>query len=280
MDQGHTVLLEQNGYALRNARSGDEIEFRARLHIDYEAAALYVAIYLPSCPEILDPEIHVLDAVKAVLKAGSTVSSSCGFRGVDFLSSSDCVFTGRVFLYTENTISADDAKRIKAAGRSHGYSVCVRDLEYVRERASFETPMAFISHDSRDKSDFAAPLALELQKRLCTVWYDEYSLRVGDSLRQGIEKGLQECKKCIFLVTPNFLGNGGWAKREYDSIFTRELVEESEVILPVWIGVGKQDVYRYSPVLADRLAAVWPADTDPLLAAANVAAHLQPAIGS
>jgi TIR domain len=92
---------------------------------------------------------------------------------------------------------------------------------------------------------------------MCPVWYDQFSLRVGDSLRESIERGLTECSKCILILTKNFLGNEGWSKREYDSIFTREVVEKKRVILPVWSGISAVDVYKYSPILADRVAVEW-----------------------
>ena len=44
---------------------------------------------------------------------------------------------------------------------------------------------------------------------------------------------------------------------EVPSIFTREIVEQRRLILPVWDQVTAQDVYRYSPILADRVAAQW-----------------------
>ncbi len=127
----------------------------------------------------------------------------------------------------------------------------------MNERNKYEKPLAFISHDSRDKKAIAEPLALQLQRMMCPVWFDQYSLRVGDSLRGSIEKGLQECPKCILILTPNFLNNNGWTKVEYDSIFTRELVERQRVILPVWHNVTPEDVYKYSPILADRFGARW-----------------------
>jgi hypothetical protein len=92
---------------------------------------------------------------------------------------------------------------------------------------------------------------------MCPVWYDQFSLKVGDSLHESIEQGLRECHKCILVLTPNFLGNKGWSKREYDSIFTREVVEKQKVILPVWHEISAQDVYQYSPILADRFAVQW-----------------------
>ena len=83
------------------------------------------------------------------------------------------------------------------------------------------------------------------------------SLKVGDNLRRNVEKGLKECKRCVLIITKNFLTNDGWTKREFDSIFTRELIERNSVILPVWHEVSPQDVYQYSPSLADRLAVKW-----------------------
>jgi len=96
----------------------------------------------------------------------------------------------------------------------------------------------------------------------CPVWYDEFSLKVGDSLRGSVEKGLQECRRCSLIITKNFLSNDGWTKREFDSIFTRELIERSNVILPVWHEVSPEEIYQYSPSLADRLAVKWDLGAD------------------
>ncbi|WP_271623767.1 hypothetical protein [Bradyrhizobium sp. CCBAU 11430] len=75
--------------------------------------------------------------------------------------------------------------------------------------------------------------------------------------RAHCKSPLKECPKCILILTPNFLTNNGWSKREYDSIFTRELVERQQVILPVWSDVDAAGVYEYSPILADRVAVNW-----------------------
>lgn len=44
----------------------------------------------------------------------------------------------------------------------------------------------FISHASEDKEDFVRPLAETLQQLGVNVWYDEFTLKVGDSLRQKL----------------------------------------------------------------------------------------------
>jgi hypothetical protein len=46
----------------------------------------------------------------------------------------------------------------------------------------------FICHASEDKDDVAMPLFEELKNRGYEVWYDEFSLRVGDDLRREIDK--------------------------------------------------------------------------------------------
>jgi hypothetical protein len=43
--------------------------------------------------------------------------------------------------------------------------------------------------------------------------------------------------------TPHFLGNAGWPKEEFDSIFTREVLDKEDLVLPVWAGVSVRDVY-------------------------------------
>jgi hypothetical protein len=63
--------------------------------------------------------------------------------------------------------------------------------------------------------------------------------------------------KTLTALTPNFLNNTGWSKREYDSIFTREIVEKQRVILPVWHEISVESVYNFSPILADRLGVQW-----------------------
>ena len=85
----------------------------------------------------------------------------------------------------------------------------------IRKRSASEKPLAFISHDSRDKDGLLRQLAHEMVRLLCPVWYDEYSLKVGDSrLRANIEKGLKEARKCIIILSPNFLSNEGWSKAD------------------------------------------------------------------
>jgi TIR domain-containing protein len=169
------------------------------------------------------------------------------------LSSSTLQFTKRVHLYLDFDISPANRNSLVTEVLGKGYHLSIRDREYARKRSASEKPLAFISHDSRDKDGLVRQLAHEMVRLMCPVWYDEYSLKVGDSLRASIEKGLKEARKCIIILSPNFLSNEGWSKAEFDSIFTREILERTNVILPVWHDVGAKEIYNYSPRLADKV---------------------------
>jgi hypothetical protein len=44
---------------------------------------------------------------------------------------------------------------------------------------------------------------------------------------------------------------------EFNSIFTREIVEEKNLVLPVWYKVTKELVYNYSPSLLNVKGVDW-----------------------
>jgi hypothetical protein len=92
---------------------------------------------------------------------------------------------------------------------------------------------------------------------ICPVWYAEFSLQVGDNLREKIEKGLKECHKCVLILSEHFFTNAGWTKREFDSILTRDILEKTNLVLPVWYNVTEKEVFDYSPSLLNVLAVDW-----------------------
>ena len=100
-------------------------------------------------------------------------------------------------------------------------------------------------------------MAINLQRQLCPVWYDEFSINIGDNIRDSIEKGLKECKKCILVLSPNFISNKGWTKIEFDSILQGRYWKSKSLYCPVWYKVTEDDVYNYSPSLLNIKGAVW-----------------------
>ena len=110
----------------------------------------------------------------------------------------------------------------------------------------------FICHASEDKEEFVRPLAISLISRDLKVWYDEFTLTVGDSLRRSINKGLANSRYGIVVISPNFLRKD-WPQKELDGLDALE-VNGRKVILPVWHQIDVIGVRKYSPILADRVA--------------------------
>ncbi len=111
----------------------------------------------------------------------------------------------------------------------------------------------FICHASEDKDDFVRPLAERLKNQHIDVWYDEFSLTVGDSLTRKIDEGLSRSRFGIVVLSPNFFKKP-WAKRELNGLTFREMVERRNLILPIWHRVNVQEVAQYSLPLADKKA--------------------------
>lgn len=110
----------------------------------------------------------------------------------------------------------------------------------------------FISHASEDKDAVVRPLAYALQNAGLRVWFDEFELRIGDSLRRKIDMGLAKSRFGIVVLSQAFFGKG-WANYELDGLVTRE-VSGDQILLPIWHNVSKQEVMEYSSSLADKLA--------------------------
>lgn len=110
----------------------------------------------------------------------------------------------------------------------------------------------FISHASEDKEDFVRPLVEALEALGVKVWYDEFTLKVGDSLRKKIDHGLvKSCYGTVVLSSSFFSKN--WTQYELDGMVAKEM-DGHKMILPIWHKVSKTEVINFSPTLADKVA--------------------------
>jgi hypothetical protein len=115
---------------------------------------------------------------------------------------------------------------------------------------------AFISHASEDKEKFVRPLAKKLTALGFKIWYDEFELKVGDKLRQSIDRGLTVSEYGIVVLSKAFFSKN-WPQYELNGLAARE-IEGRKVILPVWYSIDKAKVLQYSPPLADKIALIHP----------------------
>jgi hypothetical protein len=116
-------------------------------------------------------------------------------------------------------------------------------------KATFDV---FVSHASEDKEALVRPLAAALAQHGFKVWYDEFELKVGDSLSKSIDHGLANSSYGIVVLSRAFFSKN-WPQYELEGLTARQMVGE-KVILPIWHEITREDILRYSPSLADKLA--------------------------
>lgn len=110
----------------------------------------------------------------------------------------------------------------------------------------------FISHASEDKESVVRPLATQLREQGLEVWYDEFELRIGDSLRRKIDAGIAGARFGIVVLSKPFFAKG-WPAYELDGLVTMS-VSGRQVLLPLWHEISKDEVVSASPSLADKVA--------------------------
>ncbi len=111
---------------------------------------------------------------------------------------------------------------------------------------------AFVSHASEDKETFVRPLVEALGRLGVSLWYDEVSLKLGDSLSGSIDRGIAKSHNGIIVVSPAFLQNN-WPEAELHALMTRR-IEDKLKLLPIWHNVRRAEVAAFSPLMADLVA--------------------------
>jgi len=111
----------------------------------------------------------------------------------------------------------------------------------------------FISHASEDKDGFVRPLAKALKQKGVNVWYDEFTLKLGDSLRETIDRGMSNSRYGLVILSHHFFSKD-WPQRELNALFAIMKASERR-ILPIWHELTAQEVQKYSPLLSDLFAA-------------------------
>ncbi|WP_428031408.1 toll/interleukin-1 receptor domain-containing protein [Ancylobacter sp.] len=75
--------------------------------------------------------------------------------------------------------------------------------------------LVYLAHATEDK-ELVLPIAQGLMKRGIRVWYDDWEIGYGDSLRRKMEQGLGECTHFVVLLTPTSIEKP-WVQEEVDA---------------------------------------------------------------
>lgn len=214
----------------------------------------HAAVVLPEAGEELEALPAILPEFMSGWGKAAKVTSKVHFSDEEEFESAELTFTRSVYLYTDRLLVPKDSAR--SWFTKAGLKLLIRDDEHRERMQARKKPDAFVCHDSRDKDAFVRPLvdALRRPPHLLNVFYDEFSIEVGDSLVAKIDEGLATCRYGIVVISKNFLTKKKWTAREFHGLTNREVEAERKMILPIWLDVTRDEVSAYSPPLADKLA--------------------------
>jgi hypothetical protein len=82
------------------------------------------------------------------------------------------------------------------------------------------------------------------------VWFDEFEIKVGDSITEKIESGLANSDYGILVLSKDFIRKP-WPKRERNALFQREINEDRNIFLPVRHKIAQKFINGWFPLLSD-----------------------------
>jgi hypothetical protein len=93
-----------------------------------------------------------------------------------------------------------------------------------------KVPRVFLAHSSSDHTSVGR-IAYDLRRRGIPVWYDEWELKVGDSLHDKIEEGIAGSGYLTVLLS-NKSVQSDWVRKELNAALTLELERRDVFVLP------------------------------------------------
>lgn len=110
----------------------------------------------------------------------------------------------------------------------------------------------FISHASEDKQPFVRDLAEALRSENVDVWYDEYEIKLGMSIRESVDLGLSSCDAGLIVLSPNYFKKK-WTIWELNG-FIQRMLSGSAKLIPICYNITHEELLRISPSLSDILS--------------------------
>lgn len=109
----------------------------------------------------------------------------------------------------------------------------------------------FLSHASEDKN-LVRRLAEALRAGGIDTFFDEWDIRIGDSIRRRIDEGLKNSTHFLIVLSPRSVGKP-WVDEELDAAFDR-LTSDGMPILPVLLDAERLDRSSLPSLLRGKLA--------------------------
>jgi len=106
----------------------------------------------------------------------------------------------------------------------------------------------FISHASEDK-EFVRPLAEAFRAKNVRIWYDDFTLKLGDELRKSIESGLKNSRYGLVVLSHDFFAKK-WPQDELNALLNLAKVGK-KIIIPIWHNLTAEDIEQYAVMLVN-----------------------------
>lgn len=107
----------------------------------------------------------------------------------------------------------------------------------------------FLSYSSKDRP-FAARLANDLASFELAVWWDQWEMRVGDSLLMKIQAGIEASAWLAVVLSQSSVGSP-WVTRELAAALTTEIASGRVVVLPLLMADCELPPFLRDKVYAD-----------------------------
>lgn len=120
------------------------------------------------------------------------------------------------------------------------------EVESIDVAAGVVAPKVYLAHATEDKP-MVRPVAEYLMAHGVEVWFDEWDIEAGDSLRQEMEGGLGWMTHFVVILTPISITKP-WVAREIDVGFTK-LVGGKSRMMPMRVGVQVGDLSEFLQTL-------------------------------
>ncbi|ROS29585.1 TIR domain-containing protein [Rathayibacter sp. PhB127] len=122
----------------------------------------------------------------------------------------------------------------------------VQNTETAADAGQMNANTTFVSHASEDKK-YVKNLVDTLLRYQIKVWYDDYEIDVGDSIRTKINEGLTQSDYGVVVFSHNFFKKK-WPKKELASL---DILLEEGRLLPVLYEITIDEVRAYDALSSD-----------------------------
>lgn len=108
----------------------------------------------------------------------------------------------------------------------------------------------FISHASKDKSDYVDLLNMTVKRLGINVFYDTDVLSWGDNWKQVILDGTASSEFAIIVISKNFFGRE-WTEKELSKFLNQQNESKQKIVLPLLHDVTLEELKEHYPELGD-----------------------------